>query len=140
MPHPPNSPQLETAIQALLENEALTSDINDIAANVLLDWGVSNLRQVFLELLNLPEYEVEAASHPRQRANRKMMRQAASLAANRGDDLASALTAIMAEAAVVYGAGYAPPTPEEQAAFIQNHADAAQEIFLARLRDLARNR
>lgn len=36
-------PELQTAIEGLLENASLTDALDDDAANLLIDWGIANI-------------------------------------------------------------------------------------------------
>jgi hypothetical protein len=133
----PESPLLKLAIQALLENEALTSGLDDAAANTLLEWGMANLRQLHRPLLELPAHEIETAAAPGERANRRLLRAASRWAASRTvDDPAAQLAELAALAAELQGAAYTPPDPPPQAEFLQTHQQAEPAAFIARLQTL----
>lgn len=97
------------AVASLLENEALTADLDDNAANLLLRWGCDCVYRIVREAvlvgdaLTAEEEAIQAAIAPRMRALRRMLR-AINLWAAQGDAADPDLPAqIAAHAAVVYG-------------------------------------
>ncbi len=114
--------RIEKAAQSILENEMLTADLDDEAANVLLDWGVTCARVISQGTLGLDEMEAEDAMYQPMRATRRMMR-----AINKwvsryeilGDDgHVEILEKIITQASIIYGSDYIPPTSDRRNAFL----------------------
>lgn len=106
--------RMQRATESILENEALTADLDDEAAQVLLDWGVTLTQRIVSETLELDEAAAEEATYQPMRALRKMLRKINNWA---GDPDHSGLEEILEQAAITYGAGYAPPGSEILAQF-----------------------
>ncbi len=112
----------DKAVESILENEKLTADLTDDAAEVLLDWGIACARTIVQGTLGLDEMEAEEAMYGPMRATRRLMR-----TVNRwlsryeilGEDgHAEALQKIITQAGVIYGRDYIPPTSAQQSAFL----------------------
>ena len=106
--------RLQRAAESILENEALTAELDDEAAQVLLDWGVSLAQRIASETIELDEAGAEEATYQPMRALRKMLRKINNWA---GEPDHSGLEEILEQAAITYGAGYAPPGTEILAQF-----------------------
>lgn len=98
--------RVRRAAQSVLENESLTDDLDDKAANALLDWGVSRAENAARATENLDDERAEEQMYPRMRANRKLMRTVNKLLSRRSalsaEDQAGLLDDIAAQAALVY--------------------------------------
>jgi hypothetical protein len=69
------SARVKRVAESLLDNERLTSDLDDSAAKELLDWGLSIARQIAQGTADVDDDEqAEQAMYPRLRATRRMMR------------------------------------------------------------------
>jgi hypothetical protein len=123
------SPEETAAAQSILENESLTADLDDAAANALLEWGVANARMVVRSVATLfGDAESQVAVSERLRAVRQMMRAVNAYASGAGGaggvgdvgeaDSGSTLDNILEQAAVVYGRNFSIPSAEQRAAFI----------------------
>jgi hypothetical protein len=127
--------------ESILENESLTSDLEDSAAEVLLDWGIACAKQVVRDNCSLDDAAAEEAMAPRLRAVRQLMR-----AVNRwiadpnpsAENMALRLTEIVGQAALIYGPSFTPPTQERRDAFAQQQIAAPGQPpeRIAALRDL----
>jgi hypothetical protein len=106
--------RLQRAAESILENEALTAELDDEAAQVLIDWGVSLAQRIASETIELDEAAAEEATYQPMRALRKMLRKINNWA---GDPDDSGLEEILEQAAITYGAGYASPGTEILAQF-----------------------
>ena len=102
--------RLQRAAESILENEALTAELDDEAAQVLLDWGVSLAQRIASETIELDEAAAEEATYQPMRALRKMLRKINNWA---GDPDHSGLEEILEQAAITYG----PPGTEILAQF-----------------------
>ncbi|MCX7683259.1 MAG: hypothetical protein N2508_15050 [Anaerolineae bacterium] len=98
--------RIKLAVQSLLENESLTGDLDDEAAQTLLDWGIACVRRIVLDTGGLDDEEAAAVMSPRLRATRRLMRRVnAWLATPSPDDRTAILFDIAAQAAIIYGTG-----------------------------------
>ena len=107
--------RIQRAAESILENEALTADLNDDAAKALLDWGVERAQAIASETIEMDEAQAEEAMYRPMRALRKMLR-----VANKWviDPQERGPGRILKQAAMVYGAEYVCPTDAQQAAFL----------------------
>jgi len=62
------------AASSILENERLTSDLNDSDADTLLQWGLTLAEKIVLASQNLDDEQAEEAMYAPMKAVRKMMR------------------------------------------------------------------
>ena len=115
--------RLQRAAESILENEALTAELDDEAAQVLLDWGVAVAQRITSETIELDEVTAEEATYQPMRALRKMLRQINQWAAN---PEIFGLEKIIEQAVIAYGAGYAAPGSDLQAQFSDQIRTAAQ--------------
>lgn len=101
--------RIKLAVQSLLENESLTADLDDEAAQTLLDWGISCVRRIALDTADLNDEEAEALMAPRLRAVRRLMRCVNNwLSAYSPEARESALSSIPTQATVIYGTKTVP--------------------------------
>jgi len=118
--------RIQHATEGILENEALTEDLDDTAANVLIEWGVSLAQQIVSQTIELDETQAEEDIYQPMRALRKMLRTANRWAIDSDE---SGLGKILEQALIVYGSGYAPPSLEEQSTFFtQIPANPAERL------------
>jgi len=94
-------------VQGFLENEGLTADLDDEAADELINWAIACARIVAQDALDLDDEAAEEAMYPRLRATRRMIRHANRLTvqgAQMNEVTRPTLLAKMIEqAAIVYG-------------------------------------
>ncbi len=124
--------RIEKAAQSILENEKLTADLDDDAANVLLDWGIACAKAISQGTLGLDDTQAEEAMYQPLRATRRLMRTVnkwASRYAIVGDDgHAEMLAKIISQASLIYGSDYIPPTSDQQKAFLTETRAAFADI------------
>ncbi len=125
---------LQADLDALLENEALTADLDDDAANLLLDWGMARVR--LMHRLAVDEPDPEGYIAVQTKANRKMMRSVNNWTATRArQDLAehlAALREILSQAGV-------NASPEQHPLFLAAHLSEPPPDFIASLRSFCEN-
>ncbi len=96
----------DRAAQSILENERLTADLDDGAANVLLDWAIACVQMIAKDTAGLDDKQAEPAMSPRLRATRRLMRGVNKwITRQQAQDVegsAKALDAIMEQAAIIY--------------------------------------
>lgn len=66
----------QRAAESILENEALTADLDDTAADVLLNWGITRAKQIAGQTIAMDAVQAEEALYLPLRALRKMLRAA----------------------------------------------------------------
>jgi hypothetical protein len=74
--------RIQRAAESILENEALTSDLDDEAAQELLDWGIACAEKIVNETADLDDEAAEEAMYQPMRSLRKMLRAANKWAAD----------------------------------------------------------
>jgi hypothetical protein len=96
------------AVESVLENESLTADLDDAAAQALLNWSVACARQIMQETGPLDDEQAEITTAPRMKAVRKLMRIINAWFSQPGDDTAQ-LDSLLDQAMVIYGPSFIPP-------------------------------
>jgi hypothetical protein len=124
--------RLQRVTESILENEALTANLDDEAAKVLLDWGVTLAQQIISETMELDEANAEEITYQPLRALRKMLRQINNWAA--APEI-SGLEKIIEQAGITYGARHLAPGVELQTHFmdqisagLQNPAENIRQL------------
>jgi hypothetical protein len=123
----------QRAAERILENESLTADLDDDAAQVLLDWGVRCAEQIARDTVGLSGDLVEEAMYPRLRALRRLMRAVNRWAIKRQPMDAETLAKMLEQAAIIYY-GYVPPDSIPQEAFRQQSLANSTPETITRLR------
>ncbi|RLD02688.1 MAG: hypothetical protein DRI56_13770 [Chloroflexota bacterium] len=62
------------AVESILSNETLTSDLDDEEAKLLLNWGLEWAKRVALNTSHLKDAAAQENMHPKLKAIRKLMR------------------------------------------------------------------
>ncbi len=102
----------ERIVESILENERLTADLADDAAQVLLDWGISWATMIVRDSAALDDSTAEEAMYPRLKATRRLMRtvnkwvrqqQAADISGS-----TTSVTKIIKQATLIYEAAQTP--------------------------------
>ncbi len=134
--------RIQRAAESILENEKLTADLDDAAANVLLDWGVACAEKIAGSTDGLGDSEAEEVISPRLRATRRLMRQVNRWVAS-GPDIdteeeAEFLNQIIEQASVIYGDSFIPPADSQLTSFLVRHGELTDDPtqFIADLREL----
>jgi len=126
---------LDSALQSVLENEALTADLDDDAAKVLLDWGMARVRLIHRLAVDEPDYEGYISEQ--MRANRKLMRAINNCTVARAEkDDKSHITAL---GEILTHAGVTASL-EQQTAFLTAHLSDPPPEFIANLRKFCESR
>ena len=130
--------RVNRAVESILENEALTADLDDSAAKVLLDWGIACARQIAQSTAALDDSRAEEPLSSRLRAVRRLMRRVNRWAAGRpqmdAEDSAGLLADIVEQAAIIYGQGFTPPSPDRRDVFLQQGTGEPTPQFIENLR------
>ena len=119
--------RIRRAAESILENEALTADLDDQAAKVLLDWGVTQAQLIAAETIEMDDTQAEEAMYRPMRALRKMLRTANKWAV---DPQETTLARILKQSEIVYSS---IPDEEQQTAFLAHiPEDAAERVNMLR--------
>ena len=127
--------RIQRAAERILENASLTDDLDDDAAQVLLDWGVRCAEQIAEDTADLSDDLAEEAMYPRLRALRRLLRAVNRWAPKRQPMDVETLNKLLAQAAVVYKA-YTPPGSMRQAIFVRQSLASSTPEAIAKLRAL----
>ena len=123
--------RVKRAAEGILENERLTSGLDDSAANALLDWGVACAERIAESTAGLGRVEAEMFMSPRLRATRRLMRRVKRWVTNRRtlDTAGSAalMTKIIEQAAIIYGESFDPPDEDRQTVFLRLHLGSSED-------------
>jgi hypothetical protein len=140
------TPHARKLVESLLENEALSADLDDAAAQALLDWAIDCAERISRETESLGAIASEEAEYPRLRALRKLMRSVNSWISGReavgaGGDEAFFIQ-IVSLAQVIYGEDFNIPSEEERQTFAAlPSGPVLQPVeFVQRLRRVIENR
>jgi hypothetical protein len=129
--------------ESILENESLTSDLDDSAARELIDWGLSVARQIAQGTAGIEnDDQAEQAMLPRLRATQRLM-----LAVNRwiasqrqGDTAGKdqAFNSILEQASIIYGRPIAALNDDRPASLsgVQSEQAGDPPHMIAHLRHL----
>ncbi len=119
--------RIDRAAESILENEALSSELDDAAAKVLLQWGVARATTIATETAGLDEQAAEGVMYPRQKALRRLLRTVSKWVAGRetmtAEEHAASLANAVEQAGIIYGEDFDPPDEARQAAFLQGQAE-----------------
>ena len=129
---------MHSIAESLLENESLTSNLDDTAANALLDWGIACANLIAQEHSELAPIDAEVAMYPQLRATRRLMRLVNRWVPQRLEmdsaDNASLLTRIIEQAAIIYGEDFVPPTAGREEALLTQNLSKTAPQFITELR------
>lgn len=137
--------RINRAAESILENERLTADLDDAAAKVLLDWGVTCAIMVAQSTAGLNDLEAEKVMSPRFRAVRRLMRSVNKWIAKRremdAEGSATLLTKIIEQAAIIYGEDFTPPDDNQRNALLRQYVELTDNPsqIIATLRELLEN-
>ena len=119
--------RIDRAAASILENEALSSELDDAAAKVLLKWGVAWAAAIAADTAGLDDSAAEAATYPRQKALRRLLRTVNKWVAGRGtmavEEQAASLATVVEQVGIIWAEKFTPPDEARQTAFVQAQAD-----------------
>ena len=132
------------AVESLLENESLTSSLDDAAAQVLLKWGTDCAKLIVSSTAGLDAASAEDAMYPRMRALRRLMRRVNKWAAQRGgldqSGDAASLEQVIEQSAIIYRPGFVAPEQDQHRSFLMRLAFSSEPAqMIADLRALIEN-
>jgi hypothetical protein len=120
------------AVESILENEALLENAPASCAQALLEWGTTKAMHIASDYINLGDEDAEAASYPRMKALRQMLKKTAQYLASTEPEMRAELIAKINELAqTVYGSMYRAPDPAALAA-IDLNGEASSKLSALR--------
>lgn len=135
--------RISRVAESLLENERLTSDLDDSAAKELLDWGLSVGRRIVQGTADVDDdEEAEQVMYPRLRATRSLMRDVNRwIASQRQGDIEGrdqAFNNILEQASIIYGRPIDALNAPQRDALIRTQTEYAGDPpkMIAHLREL----
>ncbi len=132
------SQRISRAAESILENEGLTSNLDDTAADSLISWGVACARMAARATSGLNDAEAEDVMSPRLRATRRLMRRINRWIPKRlykdAESNAASLTKIVDQATVIYGSNLTTLGSEWQDVFLNRNLDASPTQLIVNLR------
>ncbi len=122
--------QISRAVESLLENESLTSELDDDAAKALNDWGIDCVKQLAPSIASANSIEMEKIMSSQLRAIRRLMRSVNKWIGNWQETDTEGhtrrLSKVLEQAEIVYGKSFAQPTNDKQGDFLQ-HLDGMDD-------------
>jgi hypothetical protein len=134
--------RVERVAETILENERLTAELDDQAADFLLDWGVAWAKMIAQRTAGLGEPEADEIMDEPLRALRGLLRSVNRWVSRASEmdevERATLLTQMVEQVATICGSEGRLPDDEQQAAFLQEHASGTDNPphMIARLREL----
>jgi hypothetical protein len=129
----------DRAAESILDNERLTSSMDDDAAKLMIDWGLSCTEQIVQSTVGMTDAEAEDVTYPRLRATRRLMRIVNRWIRQRHemapDETTALLGQVVQQAEVIYGERFVPPRPECQGAFAMLIFDVEPTEIIQHLRE-----
>ena len=105
--------RVKQAVESILENETLTSDLEDQSAKVLLDWGIDWARTIALDTAGLDDMVAGDTMSQRLRAVRRLIRAVIKWVGDQqgidAEKSASLISRMLEQAAILYGQDEAMP-------------------------------
>lgn len=137
--------RINRAAESILGNERLTADLDDAAANALLNWGVACAEMIAGSTAGLNDAEAEKVLSLRLRSTRRLMRSVNKWIAKRGEmdaeGSAELLAKIVEQATVIYGEAFALPDDDRRDVFLKQELEFSDDPpqMISNLRDLLEN-
>lgn len=135
--------RISLAAEGILDNEQLTSDLDDTAAQELIDWGLSAARRIVQGTADQEDDEAaEEAISPRLSATRRMMRAVdlwvVNLQAGNAEGRNKALASVLEQASIIYGRPFTAMNDEQRARLSRVESEYAGDPpqMIAHLREL----
>jgi hypothetical protein len=129
---------MQDAVESILGNARLTADLDDEAADILINWGISCVRKIYLEAAE--SHDFEEITYTRMRATRKVMRainnfvaQASDTDSEKAQSVVDNVITLVSEA---YGGYKTMPTKAQKVDFLESKLSLPQDKLLTHLLSL----
>jgi len=111
------------AVESILGNESLTADLDDPAAQALLDWGITCAERIAGRTAGLNDEQAEEIIYPGMRATRRLMRLVQRWASHQTGMDTALLDQILEQAAIIYP-DFTPPSTHRRVMFLYQIPDS----------------
>ena len=121
--------------ESILENEALTSNLDDDAADQFLNWAISKGEMIARSTIGLDDILAEEAMYPRLKALRRIARYIGQWVTGSGEprDL---VEKIIEQARLIYGEEFVEPDPVAKERIIQFSTSMEQVLVVLGIKNL----
>jgi len=126
--------RIQSAVESILGNESLTADLDDPAAQALLDWGITCAKRIAGRTAGLNDERAEEVIYPGMRATRRLMRLVQRWASDQAGMDTALLDQILEQAAIIYP-DFTPPSTHRRVMFLYQIPDAPLQR-IAQIREL----
>ncbi|HIK26645.1 MAG: hypothetical protein N3E45_09445 [Oscillatoriaceae bacterium SKW80] len=132
--------RINQAVESLLDDETLTSELDDAAADTLIKWGSALAELIVSQTSSMDEPTADSFTLLRLGNARRLMRQVNHWISNlegkiNSPDKASALEEILYLAELIYP-NFQPPSREQQQAFLRESFSNNPSEWIIKLRSL----
>jgi hypothetical protein len=121
--------------ESILENEALTSNLEDEAAKEFLNWAIAKGEIIARSTIGLDDLLAEEAMYPRLKALRRIARYIGQWVIGSGDPR-QLVEKIIEQARLLYGEDFIEPNPVEKEKFVQLSTDFEQVLVVLGVKKL----
>jgi uncharacterized membrane-anchored protein YjiN (DUF445 family) len=122
--------RINRAVEGILGNESLTADLDDDAAKVLIEWGMTCVNQIAQSVTRLDAAEAEKIMSSRLRAIRRLMRSVNKWIGNWEETDANGhtkrLSKVLEQAAIIYGERLSQQD-EDRCGTLLKHLDSMED-------------
>jgi hypothetical protein len=135
----------ERAAESILANEKLTADLDDFAADALLDWGIACANHIVQNTVGMNDVQAEEAMYQPMRAVRRLMRTVTRWLSRHEsmskENVAYSLSKVIEQMGVIIGEGYVPPSDDRHNFFVVEAQHLASYPFtmITKLRRFVEN-
>jgi len=121
--------------ESILENEALTSNLDDDAADQFLNWAISKGEMIARSTIGLDDILAEEVMYPRLKALRRIARYIGQWVTGSGEprDL---VEKIIEQARLIYGEEFDEPDPVSKERIIQFSTSMEQVLVVLGIKNL----
>lgn len=119
--------RLQREVEGIYGNEALTGDLDDNSAGVLLKWAEDRVRTIVQSTEEMDDAQAEQLMYPRLKALRRMARYI-NRALSSADSDPDWIEKVLNQARVVYGETFSEPDQLKLKALISSKTTAADII------------
>ena len=127
--------RISKVAESILGNEALTSELDDDAADLFINWAIAKGEAIARSTAGMDEFTAEEAMYPRLKALRRLARYLGRWVTGRGEpwDL---IERIIEQARILYGSSFIELNPAEKDRMVQYPQGTEGTILVAAIKDL----
>jgi hypothetical protein len=121
--------------ESILENEALTSNLDDNAADLFLNWAIAKGEMIARSTIGLDDFLAEEVMYPRLKALRRIARYIGQWVIGSGDPR-ELVEKIIEQARLLYGEDFVEPDPVAKERIVQFSTGVEQVLVVLGLKNL----